>query len=104
MENFKAYPNDQYGSGIELDKYNGEFSLVNAREKDGKVFKEWAFPARYDKQAGCNKPIEKSLPWKIKLGSSETEAIETLQFFIELLRGESPTDDGRQIPDDSIPF
>ena len=94
MENFKEYPNDEYGSGIELDEYNGEFSLVNARKgTDGKVWKEWCYPQR-DK-----KPVEKSLPWKVKLGTTKAEAVDTLRYFISLLGG---NDDADMDPD--LPF
>ena len=82
MENFLEYQNDEYGSGIEMDEYNGQISLVNARRgKDGNIYKDWCYPQR-DK-----KPIEKSLPWKIRIGSSPEEAIETLRHFIGLLDG-----------------
>ncbi len=93
MENFKEYPNDKYGSGIELDEYNGTYSLVASRRADdGNVYKEWVFPS-YKK-----KPREKSCPWKIPIGSSPAEAIETLQYFISLLSGAPAS------TDDDIPF
>lgn len=105
MENFLKYPNDQYGSGIELNEYNGEYSLVNARQaEDGQVWKEWCYPQRN------KKPIEKSLPWKIKIGSSPEEAVETLKHFIKLLAhpsGGTIRDEYYGPPaadDDDIPF
>ena len=62
---------------------------------DCKIFTEWVFPQKKD---GSKKPIDKSLPWKIKLGPKE-EAIKALKFFIEKLEGgTSPSDD---IPDDT---
>jgi len=56
-------------------------------------------------------PIDKSLPWKIKLGH-KAEAIKVLKFFLEKLEGgTSPSDDipddvwGKDGPsDDDIPF
>ena len=94
MSNFREYPNDEYGRGILLEEYNGTYSLVLAKQGEGdKVWKEWVAPI-YKK-----KPIDKMLPWKIELGDSEAEAVETLRYFIELLGGTSGTQD-----DDDIPF
>lgn len=115
MDNFKRNESDKYGGGILLDEYNGSYSLVNAKQtEDGKIFKDWVFPARYDKQERCSKPIEKSTPWKLTIGSSPEEAIETLRYFIGLLDGTKsyephsaesapgysgpPVDDGGDIP------
>ena len=56
---------------------------------------EWVFPQKKD---GSEESIDKSLPWKIKLGPKE-EAIKALKSFIEKLEGGiSPSDD---IPDDT---
>lgn len=104
MDNFLAYENDKYNQGIELEEYNGIYSLVLARQgEDGTIFKNWVFPSRYDKDTKEHKAVSKSLPWKIKIGNSESEAIETLQYFIGLLGGQEysgpPVDD-----DDGIPF
>jgi len=96
----------QYGDGILLNEYQGEFSLVAAKRKDGKTFMEWVFPQKRD---GSKEPIDKSLPWKIKLGSKGL-AIEALRFFLGELEGsmEAP---GREEParpgepdDNDIPF
>ena len=96
MDNFKPYENDQYNQGIELEEYDGTYSLVLAQKgNDENVYKKWCFP-EYKK-----KPIDKSVPWKIPLGNSEAEAIETLQYFIELLGG-GPQDDVDMDPD--LPF
>ena len=101
MDNFKRNENDNYGGGILLDEYNGTYSLVNAKQTEtGEVYKEWCFPA-YKK-----KPKEKSLPWKLTIGDSPEEAIETLRYFIELLGGGTsapeysgpPVDDGSDPP------
>ena len=66
MENFLPYPNDQYGQGIELDSYNGEISLVSAREKDGTIYKEWVAPIRN------KKPIDKSLGFLLRIGATHS--------------------------------
>jgi len=68
----------KYGEGIQLDYYNGRYSIVSARQKDDKIYKEWCYPQKRD---GSKQPMEKSLPWKIELGGTKEEAIETLRFF-----------------------
>lgn len=106
--NFYKYESSSYGDGVLLDEYRGEFSLVAARRKDDDIFMEWVFPQKRD---GSKEPIDKSLPWKIKLGP-KAEAIKVLRFFLEKLEGgTSPpsdtTDDvwGKNGPsDDDIPF
>ena len=107
-EIFYEYKSSQYGDGVLLNEYRKEFSLVAAKRKDGKVFMEWVFPQKRD---GSKEPIDKSLPWKIKLGP-KAEAITALKFFIEKLEGgtfssgDTPDDtwvkDGPS--DDDIPF
>ena len=80
----------QYGDGVLLNEYRGEFALVAAKRKDGKVFMEWVFPQKRD---GSKEPMDKSLPWKIKLGPKE-EAIKALKYFLGKLEGGvSPSDD-----------
>jgi len=82
-EIFYEYKSSQYGDGVLLNEFRDEFSLVAAKRKDGKVFMEWVFPQKRD---GSKEPIDKSLPWKIKLGP-KAEAIQVLKFFIEQLEG-----------------
>ena len=107
-EIFYEYESSQYGDGILLNEYRREFSLVAAKRKDSEIFMEWVFPQKRD---GSKEPINKSLPWKIKLGP-KAEAIKMLKFFLEKLEGDaSPSDDiqdddGRKDDsfDDDIPF
>ncbi|MDQ1336167.1 MAG: hypothetical protein QG552_3117 [Thermodesulfobacteriota bacterium] len=83
-ETFYEYQaNNAYGDGILLDEYRNEFSLVAAKRKDGKTYMEWMFPQKKD---GSKQPIDKSLPWKIKLGPRD-EAIKVLRFFLAKLEG-----------------
>ena len=107
-ETFYKYPSSPYDDGILLNEYRNEFSLVAAKRKDGKTYMEWVFPQKRD---GSKEPINKSVPWKIKLGS-KAEAIAVLKFFLDKLEGgTSPSD---EIPvdgwsdesqyDDEIPF
>jgi hypothetical protein len=91
-ETFYKYPSSPYGDGILLNEYRNEFSLVAAKRKDGKTYMEWVFPQKRD---GSKEPIEKSVPWKIKLGS-KAEAIAVLRFFLDKL-------DGGTAPSDEIP-
>jgi hypothetical protein len=98
-EIFYEYESSQYGDGVLLNEYRKEFALVAAKRKDGKVLMEWVFPKKKD---GSKEPIDKSLPWKIKLGS-KAEAIKVLKFFIEKLEGgASPPADtyGKNTPPD----
>ena len=85
-EIFYPYPtNNAYGDGILLDEFRSEFSLVAAKRKDGNTYMEWVFPQKRD---GSKQPLDKSLPWKIRLGPRD-EAIKALRFFLEQLEGSS---------------
>jgi hypothetical protein len=86
QDEFYEYESSQYGDGVVLNEYRNEFSLVAAKQKDGKTYMEWMFPQKKD---GSKEPIDKSLPWKIKLGNKE-EAIKLLRFFLEKLEGGNP--------------
>ena len=107
-EIFYEYDSTTYGDGILLNEYRNEFSLVAAKSKDGEIYMEWVFPQKRD---GSKEPINKSLPWKIKLGP-KTEAIKVLKFFLEKLEGDTSFSDdisddnrGKDDPyDDDIPF
>ena len=94
-EIFYEYESSQYGDGVLLNEYRREFSLVAAKRKDGKVSMEWVFPQKRD---GSKEPIDKSLPWKIKLGP-KAEAIKALKFFIDKLEGGTSSSD--DTPDDT---
>ncbi len=107
-EVFFQYESSQYGDGILLNEYRKEFSLVAARRKEDEIFMEWVFPQKRD---GSKEPIDKSLPWKIKLGP-KAEAIKVLKFFLEKLEGDTSSSDhvsestlekGNSF-DDDIPF
>jgi hypothetical protein len=83
-EIFYEYPGEKtFGDGILLNEFRGEFSLVAAKSKDGKTLMEWVYPQKRD---GSRAPQEKSLPWKIKLGTKD-EAIQALRFFLAQLEG-----------------
>ena len=107
-EIFYEYEASQYGDGILLNEYRREFSLVAAKRKEEEIYMEWVFPQKRD---GSKEPIDKSLPWKIKLGS-RAEAIKVLRFFLEKLEGaaspsgDTPDDNSGKGDtfDDDIPF
>ena len=107
-EIFYEYESSQYGDGVLLNEYRREFSLVAAKRKDGKIFMEWVFPQKRD---GSKEPMDKSLPWKIKLGP-KAEAIKMLKFFLEKVEGDASLSDDIQDDDgakdnsfdDDIPF
>ena len=107
---FYKYESSQYGDGVVLNEYRNEFSFVAAKQKDGNTYMEWMFPQKKD---GSKGPIDKSLPWKIKLGN-KAEAIKLLKFFLEKLEGENSAsgtppmqtrrDDGPPDYDEAPPF
>ncbi len=107
---FYEYEDSQFGDGVVLNEYRNEFSLVAAKQKDGKTFMEWMFPQKKD---GSKQPIDKSLPWKIKLGGRE-EAIRLLKFFLQNLEGDQPSsgkppvqthrNDAPPVDDNDAPF
>lgn len=74
---FSPDEDSAYGEGILVDEYNGTWSLVAARQKnDGKIWMEWGFPQKRD---GSKEPMEKSLPWKLKIGESKEAAANRLR-------------------------
>ena len=69
---------ERYHNGVCLDEYKGIISICNADKSDeGEVYKSWCFPQR------DRKPIEKAVPWGLRLGD-KTSAISILK---ELLAG-----------------
>ena len=61
-------PGSEYGEVVIINEYNGVYSLCSGREgKEGKVYKNWAFPQDKDK-----KPREKAIPVKVTLGDQNT--------------------------------
>ena len=92
---FKENEGSEYGEGIILDEYDGEWSLINAnRGQNEVVYKKWCFPQKRGKNAGA---ADKAIPWKITLGKDKAQAIETLTWFLNVLKGQD-------IPDRDIPF
>ena len=97
MEKFIALKDSKYNEGVQLEEYNGSFSLVTARKgDDDKVYLKWGFPQSKDR-----KPIEKSIPWKVTIGNDITEAIQMLELFILTL---DPDYFEKTIVDTSPPF
>jgi len=75
-----------YGEGILVDEYNNNWSLVSARKgKDGTVYMQWAYPQKRD---GSKGPIDKSVPWKIKIGDSKAAAASRLRELALMIEGE----------------
>jgi len=99
-DEFYGYKDSQYGDGVMLNEYNGELSLVAAKQKEDTVYMEWMFPQKKD---GSKQPLEKSLPWKIKLGTKE-EAVEILRFFLQKLGATDPGDPAPDGSNEDIPF
>ena len=101
---FIEYPNNQYHEGIELDNYNGVYSIVSANKgQDGTVYKKWGYPQGRGKGAG---PIEKSLPWKVALGGTKQQAVDMLKSLLSAIDGGSPPQQNTAPahPPDNVPF
>lgn len=95
-ELFVPLEDSQYGDGVALDEYNGEISLVMARQgSDEKIYLKWGFPQSKDRT-----PIDKSIPWKVKIGDDKAEAVKILRRVIDALVGGS---DGPE-SDLDVPF
>ena len=92
-DTFIELHDSKWHEGVKLDEYQGEISLVTARQDaEGKVYLKWGFPQNKDRE-----PIDKSIPWKVKIGDSKAEAVTMLREFIDALVGKTP-------PDDDPPF
>jgi len=99
---FYQYPGENpYNEGFILNEYNGGYSLAFANMgKDGRIYLKWHFPQRI----GSREPIDKSLPWEVKLGD-RYEAIEALRHVIKELQGDEQAPAGGEVPEeDKVPF
>jgi len=83
-EYFLPYDDSKYNEGILINERNGIWSLVVARKKKDGTWMEWCFPQKRD---GSKQPMDKSVPWKIKIGNSKDAAIETLRELALKLEG-----------------
>jgi len=101
MSNF-IRTNEQFGSGFEVNEYQGRYSLISAREYQGKIFQKWG-------ELEIGKDKTKRLPVAIELGMSREEAIENLKMAIAKLQGQA-TEQGENPPPygasggDDVPF
>ncbi|MBS3809781.1 MAG: hypothetical protein KGY38_06485 [Desulfobacterales bacterium] len=94
---------NKFNDVIRLDEYNGEISVVAAREiKDGKTYPQWVFPQDRDR-----KPRDKAIPLKVTLGDRETAA-RHLRYLADVLEAKTSEPDqqqGGQVDDNSdLPF
>ena len=82
---FSADEDSQYGEGILVDEYHGSWSLVSARQSnEGKTFMQWCYPQKRD---GSKGPMDKSFPWKIKIGNSKEAAANRLRELALIIEG-----------------
>ena len=95
---------EKYHSGIVLDEYNDKMSVCQSNKgQDDKLYLRWCYP-----QAKDRKPSEKTLPWKIDLGTID-EAINIFKKYITILEEmqkpakHTPLPGKEPMPDD-IPF
>ena len=82
---YRPFKDDQYGNGLLLEEYNGAYYLVAAlkTKPQAGIVKRWAYP-----QSKERKPINRALPWQIKIGRTHQEALDNLQYFMEKLKTE----------------
>jgi hypothetical protein len=91
---------EKYSNGVAIDDYKGNIKIVRAyKDKNGDIKAKWGFPEK-DKR-----PLEKSIPWGIDLGS-RYEAAGTLAALLEIL---APKATGNKMQaqkpeEDDIPF
>ena len=77
-------PHSDSGEVIMLEAYKGTWSLVLAKaSNDGKVYKRWCYPEKRDGSELV--AALKSIPWKIELGKSNEEALNTLRHIAKFL-------------------
>lgn len=93
-------PGSEYGEVVIIEEYNGKYSLCSGKEtKDGKVYKNWAFPQDKDKN-----PREKAVPVKITLGN-ETGAKEVIYQIAKAFGVASADSEPKnKAEDEDIPF
>ena len=107
-ETFHKIESSRFNECVQLNNYHGAISLVAAREgKDGKVYMQWCYPQFNDK------PLDKSLPWKVPLGTRD-EAVTILKALLAELEGTVPAtpahtpapawEDEPPLPVDHFPF
>ena len=98
---FFEYPGEnRFHEGIILNEFKGEFSFVAGKIWNDKAEMKWIYPQDKDR-----KPLDKTLPWKIKLGDGKDNAIEMLRLFIKALQGtEEMIEETIEAEEDEIPF
>jgi len=96
------------GYGLMLDEYNGKYKLIVGRQKDDKIFMDWCFLSRWNKEIGGPEPDDKKRPLGAYLGSKD-DAIKALRYFLAQLENQGPagTNPGDAVPgepDQNVPF
>ncbi|KKL86415.1 hypothetical protein LCGC14_1944970 [marine sediment metagenome] len=71
------------GYGTLLDEYQGNYSLIDAKNVDENIYKTWAFLSKW--QDGKPVPSGKKRPMGIYLGDKEM-AIKALEFFLAKIK------------------
>lgn len=96
FEKFVQLEQDDYGNGVLVQEYNGNFFLVEAskpQNMDGTVYKRWG--QKFKKKGvlltdNDGKPY--NFPWSIKIGASIEEAKNTLRKIAQSLPGQDSDD------------
>jgi hypothetical protein len=90
-------------SGLELDEYNGEYSLTALYQgKNGQMYQKWGKEKIGKGADGESKYADKDRPFKIVLGDRH-RSIDVLRMLLAELAAPIPVED-RPPEDDSIPF
>ena len=82
-ENMGDFYDRKDGYGTELNEYNGNYSLVDAKNVDETIYKTWVFLSRW--KNGKPIPTDDKRPMGIYLGDKES-AIKMLEFFLAKLK------------------
>jgi len=72
------------GYGVALNEYNGNYSLVASRDKDGVIYKDWVFLSKWQNSKAV--PDDKKRPMGIYMGDKQS-AIECLEYFLGVMKG-----------------
>lgn len=78
--------NEKYGSGIAVNRYKNEVSIVMARQdKDGQIWMDWGYLKK-----SKNETSDKPIPWRLNLGLQE-QAVQILEKLIYMIEGRATT-------------
>jgi len=71
-EDEKRFMGRQGSYGIILDEYEGKYSLNEAKNNNGVIYRDWCYLSKWSKSEGGWIPDEKKRPKGIYLGDKDT--------------------------------